>query len=72
LIPTCFPPRSRAAGSHSTLKPEKEIRVTAELPGLDEKDVDITVEEGVLIVTLPKSEAANENVRRIPINARAA
>jgi len=26
----------------------------------------------VLTVTLPKSEAANENVRRIPINARAA
>jgi len=100
---------------------EKEIRVTAELPGRDEKDVDITVEEGVLTlrgekksevedkdrgysersygrferriglprgvekdkasatfrngvltVTLPKSEAANENVRRIPINARAA
>jgi HSP20 family protein len=100
---------------------DKEIRVTAELPGLDERDVDIAVEEGVLTlrgekksevedkdrgysersygrferriglprgveqdkasatfkngvltVTLPKSEVANENVRRIPINARAA
>ena len=100
---------------------DKEIRVTAELPGLDEKDVDITVEDGVLTlrgekksevddedrgysersygrferriglprgveqdkasatftngvltVTLPKSAAANENVRRIPINSRAA
>lgn len=100
---------------------DNEIRITAELPGLEEKDVDITVEEGVLTlrgekksqvedqdrgysersygrferrialprgieqdkasatfkngvltVTLPKSEAANENVRRIPINARAA
>ncbi|CAM5401295.1 Hsp20/alpha crystallin family protein [Sphingobium scionense] len=98
-----------------------EIRVTAELPGLDEKDVEFTVEEGVLTlrgekraeiedkargysernygrferrialprgidrehvsatfrngvltVTLPKTEAANENVRRIPIYARAA
>jgi HSP20 family protein len=27
---------------------EKEIRITAELPGLDEKDVDILVEDGVL------------------------
>jgi HSP20 family protein len=100
---------------------DKEIRVTAELPGLEEKDVDITVEEGVLTlrgekksevedkdrgytersygrferriglprgierdkasatfkngvltITLPKSEAANENVRRIPVNAQAA
>jgi HSP20 family protein len=100
---------------------DKEVRITAELPGLDEKDVDITVEEGVLTlrgekksevedkdrgytersygrferriglprgierdqasatfkngvltVVLPKSEAANENVRRIPVNAQAA
>jgi len=100
---------------------DKEIRVTAELPGLDEKDVEIIVEDGVLTlrgekrseaedkergytersygrferriglprgieqdkpsatfsngvltVTLPKTEAANENVRRIPINGRAA
>jgi len=99
----------------------KEIRVTAELPGLDEKDVDIQVEEGVLTicgekkaevkdeergysersygrferriglphgidrdkasatfrngvltVTLPRTEAANENVRRIPIHGAAA
>jgi len=100
---------------------DKEVRITAELPGLDEKDVDITVEEGmltlrghkkaevedkdrgytersygrferriglprgierdkatatfrngVLTITMPKSEAANENLRRIPINAQAA
>jgi HSP20 family protein len=100
---------------------DKEIRVTAELPGLDEKDVDITVEDGlltlrgekrseaedkdrgysersygrferriglpqgvdrdnaiatfkngVLTVTLPRTEAANENVRRIPVNGKAA
>jgi len=98
-----------------------EIHVTAELPGLDEKDVDIVLEDGMLTlrgekrseiddkergysersygrferriglpkgidrdrasatfrnglltVTLPKTEAANENVRRIPVNARAA
>lgn len=100
---------------------DKEVRVTAELPGLDEKDVEITLEEGVLTlrgekkaevedkdrgytersygrferriglprgierdkanatfrngvltITLPKTEAANENLRRIPINAQAA
>jgi len=100
---------------------DREIRVTAELPGLDQKDVDVTVEDGlltlrgekrselddkdrgytersygrferriglpkgidrdnanatfrngVLTVTLPKTEAANENVRRIPVDANAA
>jgi len=100
---------------------DKQIRVTVELPGLDQKDVEITVEDGVmtlrgekrsevedrdrgysersygrferriglprgidrdradatfkngvLTVTLPKTEAANENVRRIPVNGKAA
>ncbi|WP_167108802.1 Hsp20/alpha crystallin family protein [Sphingomonas oligoaromativorans] len=100
---------------------EKELRIIAELPGLDEKDIDIEVEEGaltirgekkaevedrergysersygrferriglprgidrdktsatfrncVLVVTLPRTEAANENVRRIPIHGTAA
>ena len=100
---------------------DKEIRVTAELPGLDENDVELTVEEGVLTlrgekraevadkdrgysersygrferriglpqdvdrdkvtatfkngiltVALPRTEAANENVRRIPVNGKAA
>ncbi|GLS99350.1 heat-shock protein Hsp20 [Sphingobium jiangsuense] len=96
---------------------DKEIRVTAELPGLDEKDVEITVEDdvltlrgekrsetedkdrgysersygrferrialprgvdrdgakatfsnGVLTVTLPRTEGQDDRVRRIPIN----
>jgi HSP20 family protein len=100
---------------------DAEIRVVAELPGLDEKDVEIALEDGVLTlrgekkaeiedtergysersygrferriglprgleadkanatfrngvltVTLPKSAAANENVRRIPVNTEAA
>jgi len=100
---------------------ENEIGVTAELPGLDEKDIEITIEEGaltlsgekrsehddkdrhysersygrferriglpqgidrdkvsatfkngVLTVNLPKTEAANENIRRIPIGSIAA
>lgn len=100
---------------------ERAIQITAELPGLDEKDVEIMIEDGVLTlrgekkatiedvdrgysersygrferriglpqaierdqanatfkngvltVTVPKSAAANENLRRIPINAKAA
>ena len=100
---------------------DKELRITAELPGLDEKDVEITLEDGVLTlrgekrsevedqdrgysersygrferrialpegvdrdqanatfrngvltVTLPRTEVANENVRRIPVNGKAA
>ncbi len=100
---------------------DKEVRITAELPGIDEKDVDIIVEDGVLTlrgekkaevedrdrgytersygqferrislprgierdkaiatfkngvltISLPKSAAVNENVRRIPVNAQAA
>jgi HSP20 family protein len=100
---------------------DDEIRVTAELPGLDEKDVEIVAEDGVLTlrgekksevedrdrgysersygrferriglprtveadkasasfrngvltITLPKSAAATDNVRRIPIHSDAA
>jgi len=100
---------------------DKELRITAELPGLDENDVELTVEDGVLTlrgekrsevedkdrgysersygrferriglpkgidrdkanatfrngvltVTLPRTEIANENVRRIPVNGKAA
>lgn len=96
----------------------KEVRVTAELPGLDEKDVEIDIDDGVLVirgekhteiddkdrrysersygrferrmalpgdvdedrarasfkkgvltVTLPRSERARQNIRRVPINA---
>lgn len=99
---------------------DKEIRVTAELPGMDEKDVEIFVEDGaltlrgekksevedkdrgysersygrferriglprgierdkvaatfkngVLTVTLPRTEAAEQNIRRIPVNGGA-
>jgi HSP20 family protein len=98
-----------------------EIRIVAELPGLDEKDVEIALEDGVLTlrgekkaevedrdrgysersygrferriglprdieaekanatfhnglltVILPKSAASNENIRRIPVNSKAA
>ncbi|WP_447751089.1 Hsp20/alpha crystallin family protein [Sphingopyxis fribergensis] len=113
----------RAAGwPHIELaETEHDVRITAKLPGLAEKDVEISVEEGVLTlrgekraevedkdrgyaersygrferriglprgidreqasatfggrlltVVLPKTEAANENVRRIPVHGKAA
>ncbi len=40
--------------------------------GIDREQASATFADGVLTVTLPKTEAANETVRRIPINARAA
>jgi HSP20 family protein len=73
---------SLGSGGHSLTWPHVElgetseaIRVTAELPGLEEKDIDISLEEGVLTLRgekRSKIEAANENVRRIPINTQAA
>jgi HSP20 family protein len=100
---------------------DSEVRIAAELPGLDEKDVELCIEEGVLTlrgekradvedrdrgysersygrferrislpqgidreqanatfrngvltVRLPRTEAARKNVRRIPINGKAA
>jgi HSP20 family protein len=117
-----FGGRSGPAWPHLELaETDKEIRVTAELPGLDEKDVEIVIEDdvltlrgekrsesedkergysersygrferriglprgvdqdhasatfrnGVLAVTLPKSAAADQDVRRIPVNSTAA
>jgi HSP20 family protein len=100
---------------------DKDLRITAELPGLDEKNVEIGIEEGaltlrgekraevedkdrgysersygrferriglpkgidrdkasatfhngVLTITLPRTEATSEQVRRIPIHGKAA
>ena len=121
-VPTLGGFDRRFAWPHLELgETDKEVRITAELPGLDEKDVDIMLEEGaltlrgekksevedqdrgytersyghferrislprgierekavatfkngLLTITLPKSAAVNENVRRIPVNTRAA
>ena len=40
--------------------------------GVERDKASATFQNGVLTITLPKSEAANENVRRIPVNAQAA
>ena len=42
---------------------EKEVRVTAELPGLEEKDVDVTLTQGVLTIKGEKREEHEENKR---------
>jgi HSP20 family protein len=42
---------------------DKEIRVTAELPGLDEKDVEVTLDDDVLILRGEK-RAENEDKER--------
>lgn len=39
---------------------EKEFRVTAELPGMDEKDIDITLDREVLTIRGEKSSEINE------------
>lgn len=42
---------------------DKEIRVTAELPGLDEKDVEVIVEEGVLTLRGEKKSEVEDKDR---------
>ena len=39
---------------------DKEIRVTAELPGMEEKDVEVTLTEGVLTIKGEKREEHDE------------
>lgn len=43
---------------------EKELRVTADLPGLEEKDVDIRIEDGVLSLKGEKHAEFNDKDRR--------
>lgn len=40
--------------------------------GIERDKASATFRNGVLTITLPRSEAANENVRRIPIHGAAA
>ena len=39
---------------------------------IDREHANATFRNGVLAVTLPKTEAAKQNVRRIPVNGKAA
>ncbi|WP_060978655.1 MULTISPECIES: Hsp20/alpha crystallin family protein [Pseudomonadota] len=42
---------------------EKEVRVTAELPGLDEKDVDVSIDDGVLSIRGEKRSEVDDKER---------
>jgi HSP20 family protein len=44
---------------------DKEIRVTAELPGLDEKDVDVQIADGVLSISGEKKLESEDKERRL-------
>lgn len=55
--------RGLLAPSVELAETDKEIRVTAELPGLDEKDVEVTVEEGVLTLRGEKKSEVEDKDR---------
>ena len=43
---------------------DKEVRITAELPGLDEKDVSLEIASGVLSISGEKKSESEDKVRR--------
>ena len=43
-------------------------RIAAELPGLDEKDVEVSLQDGVLTIIAPKSPKAEAQAKRVPIS----
>jgi HSP20 family protein len=43
---------------------DKEVRITAELPGLDEKDVSLEIAHGVLSIAGEKKSESEDNARR--------
>src|SRR6202166_4736923 len=43
---------------------EKEVRITAELPGLDEKDVSLEITNGVLSISGEKKTESEDKARR--------
>lgn len=50
-LPTSFPATAAAAGLRIDVKEdEKAFHVTADLPGLSEKEVEVTFEDGVLTI----------------------
>jgi HSP20 family protein len=43
---------------------DKDVRITAELPGLDEKDVSLEIANGVLSISGEKKSESEDNARR--------
>ena len=49
---------------------EKEYEITAELPGIDEKDVDVTLADGILTVKGEKKEEREEKKKNYYLSER--
>lgn len=60
---------TRAEGpSFEVSESDEELRVKAELPGIDEKDVEVTVENGMLLVKGEKRSERDEKRRRYHVS----
>ncbi|MBN1269058.1 MAG: Hsp20/alpha crystallin family protein [Kiritimatiellae bacterium] len=59
-----------AAPSVDVTEDDKEITVTADLPGLDEKDISVTLDGDALVIQGEKSEEHDEKKRRYHIMER--
>jgi HSP20 family protein len=59
-----FPARAAEASAYAPridlTETDKEIRVAAELPGLEEKDIAVSLEDGVLTIRGERNAAKNE------------
>ncbi len=67
-LPTLFTEEDKWIPAFDITENEKEYIVTAELPGMDAKDVDVTLSEGILSVKGEKKhekEDKGENFHRI-------
>jgi len=56
--------------SMDVIDDEKFIRVKADLPGIDQKDIELTIENGVLTVSGQKSEEKRDETKNYLISER--
>jgi len=55
--------------SADVVETDDEIKVSAELPGLDDKDIEVSLDRGVLTLALPKAVVV-EGRKRISVKAK--
>ena len=55
--------------SVDVVETDGKIKVSAELPGLDDKDIEVSLDRGVLTRALPKAEVV-EGRKRISVKAK--
>ena len=58
-----------AAPAIDVVEKDRAFEITAELPGVDEQEITLTVSNGVLKITVPKTAAAQQPQQTIPIKA---